>query len=78
MSRTAGASTLLGTFKQLSSVLHIGISFASVEPEFGALGVHVRFAERERIDVRLVFQVRERVVDKPVGALVGTDGIDDV
>lgn len=57
---------------------YIGIGFASFEPKFGAFGVHIRFAERERINIRLVFQVRQGVVDKPVGALVGTDGIHDV
>ena len=40
--------------------------------------MHVRFAKRERIGVRLVFQVCQRVVDKSVGAFVGADGIDDV
>jgi len=74
----AGFGTLLGAFKQFPSVLYIGIGFASFEPEFGALGVHIRFSKRERVDICLVFQVRQGVVDKPVGALVGTDGIDDV
>jgi hypothetical protein len=59
-------------------MLHVGIGFVSFEPEFGALGVHVRFTERERVDIRLVFQVRQGVVDEPVGAFVGTDGIYDV
>ena len=40
--------------------------------------MHVRFAKRERIGVRLVFQVCQRVVDKPVSTFVGADGIDDV
>jgi len=71
-------STLLGVFKQLSSALDISIGFASLESEFGALGVHVRFAKRERINVRLVLQVRQGVIDKPVGALVGTNDIHDV
>ena len=75
---TARVGTLLGVFKQFSSMLHISIGFASFEPEFGALGVHIRFSEREWINVRFVFQVRQGVVDKSVGALVRTDGIYDV
>jgi len=78
VSTTAGVGTLLGTFEQFSSTFHIGIGFVSFEPEFSALGVHIRFAERERINIRLVFQVGQGVVDKPVGALVGTDGVYDV
>lgn len=72
---TIGVSTLFGVFKELSGMLHIGICFASLEPEFSAFGVHVRFAEREWIDVRFVLQVRQGVVDKPVCTFVGTDGI---
>ena len=74
----AGASALLGILEQFSSVLHVGISFTPFEPEFGAFCMHIRFAECERINIRLVFQVRQGVVDKPVGALVGTDGVHDV
>jgi len=59
----AGVSTLLGVLKQFSSTPHIGISFFSFEPEFGALGMHVRLAKHERINIRLVFQVRQGVVD---------------
>ena len=73
-----GFGIFLRAFKQFSSMLYIGIGFVSFEPEFGALGVHIRFSERERIDICLVFQVRQGVVDKPVGALVGTNGIYDV
>ena len=75
---TVGLGALLGVFKQFPSVLHVGIGFASFKTELCALCVHVRFAERERINIRLVFQVCQRVVDKPVGALVGTDGVHDV
>lgn len=70
--------TLLGVLKQFSGMPHIGVGFVPFEPEFSALGVHVRFAKCERINVRLVFQVRQGVVDKPVGALVGTDSVYDV
>jgi len=73
-----GVRTLFRVLKQLPSMLHIGIGFVSFEPEFSALGMHVWLAERERIDICLVFQVRQGVVDKPVGAFVGTDGIYDV
>ena len=59
-------------------MFHIGVRLLSVEPKFGALSVHVRFAKCERINVRLVLQVRQRVVDEPVGAFVGTDGVHDV
>ena len=61
-----------------SSAFYIGVGFASFEAELSALGVHIRLAECERIDIRLVFQIRQGVVDKPVGALVGTNGIYDV
>ena len=75
---TARVGILLGFFEQFSSMVHIGIGFASFEPELGALGMHIRFPERERINIRLVFQVRQGVINKPVGALIGTDGIHDV
>jgi len=57
---------------------HVGIGFVPFEPEFSALCVHVRFAECERINVRLVLQVRQGVVDKPMGTLIGTDSIYNV
>jgi len=57
---------------------HIGVGFVPFEPEFSALGVHVRFAKGERINVRLVFQVRQGVVDKPVGTFVRTDSVYNV
>jgi hypothetical protein len=56
-------------------MFHISICLVSIEPELSALGVHVRFAKRERINVRLVLQVRQGVVDEPVCTFVGTDGI---
>jgi hypothetical protein len=59
-------------------MVHVGIGLVPFEPEFRALGVHVRFTERERVDIRLVFQVRQGVVDEPVSAFVRTDGIYDV
>jgi len=46
-----GFGIFLGAFKQFSSMLYIGIGFASFEPEFGAFSVHIRFSERERIDI---------------------------
>ena len=75
---TSGIIILLGLFQLFSGVVYIGIGFASFESELSALGVHIRLAERERINIRLVFQVCQGVVDKPVGALVGTNGIYDV
>lgn len=59
-------------------MLYIGIGLPSFESELGALGMHIRFSERERINIRLVFQVRQGVVDKSVGAFIGTDGVYDV
>jgi hypothetical protein len=59
-------------------VLNISICLFSIEAKFCALGVHVRFAERERINVRLVLQVRQGVVDKSVCAFVGTNGINHI
>lgn len=59
-------------------MLDISIGFAPFESEFCTLGVHIRFTERERIDVRLVLQVRQGMVDKSVGALVGTNSIYNV
>lgn len=53
----------------------VGICLASIEAEFSALGVHVRFAKREWINIRLVLEVCQGVVDKPVCALVRTDSI---
>lgn len=74
----SGIIILLGLFQLFSGLLYIGIGLASFEPELSALGVHIRLAERERINIRLVFQICQGVVNKPVGALVGTDGVDDV
>ena len=73
-----GVRTLLGVLKKFSGMPHVGIGFVPFEPEFSALGVHVRFAKCERINVRLVFQVRQGMVDKPVGALVRTDSVYNV
>lgn len=56
-------------------MLHISICLVSIEPEFSALGVHIWFAKCKRINVRLVFQVRQGVIDESVRALVGADGI---
>lgn len=40
--------------------------------------MHVRLAERERVDIRLVVQIRETVVDEPVRALVAPHSVKDV
>lgn len=72
---TVGFGTLLRAFKQFSRVLHVGICLVPIKPESAAFGVHVRLAKRERINVRLVLQVRQGVVDEPVCGFVGTDGI---
>jgi len=74
----AGVSSLLGALKQLPGMLHIYIGLFPFESELSALCVHARFAKREWINVRLVFQVRQGVVDKPVGAFVRTDSVYNV
>ena len=47
-------------------------------PNARALGGHVRLAEREGVDVGLVFQTGEAVVDEAVRALVAPHGVDDI
>ena len=40
--------------------------------------MHIRLAQRERVDVRVVIQVREAVIDEAVRDLVAAYGVDDV
>lgn len=40
--------------------------------------MHVRLAERERVDVRLVVEVREAVVHEAVRALVAAHSVENV
>ena len=47
-------------------------------PVFEALHVHVRFTNCERIDVRLVVQVCQRVIHETVSRFIGANGIDDI
>ena len=47
-------------------------------PDTRALGSHVRLAEREGVDVRLVVEARKTVVHEAVRALVAPDGVHDV
>lgn len=47
-------------------------------PKLGAFNVHVGFTKGERIHVVLVVQVREAVVNEPVGRLVAPDGVQDI
>lgn len=74
----AGVGPLVGLLNQLPGTAYIGIGFVPLEPEFSPFDVHIRFTEREWIDVRLVFQVRQGVVDKPVSAFIGTNCVNDV
>ena len=47
-------------------------------PDARTLGGHVRLAEREGVDVRLVVEARKTVVHEAVRALVASDGVHDV
>ena len=47
-------------------------------PDLLALDVHVGLTECERVDVRLVVQVRKTVIHEPVSDLIAPHGVDDV
>lgn len=51
------------------------ISYAKDSPRFYALHVHVRLANSERVDVRLIVQACEAVIDKSMRRLVRADSV---